>query len=354
MSGEQRVTYALKILGVVILGAIILRAMIEFMLRVQTVAIILIGAVFLAYLLTPLVRLLMRWMRMGWAIAVAYVLFLAFLAGFAALVVPPLAQNLQQFVVEFPSLVVQVKATFTDPHTPLLGHLAPQTRDFIANFSSQMFTYAERYGTSIATKALTIVLSTVGVVAIVVAIPVVAAYFMIEAEGLKRRTLTFLPLSWRPEAQAILRDLDRVIGGFIRGQLIVATIIGGAIAIMLTLTNVKYGLLIGVAAGVLDLIPYVGAVASFIPAVLIAGFSDGLNHAILVAALFILIFELEGHFISPKIVSESVGLTPLMVIIAVLVGADLFGIAGMFVAVPVAGMLRVIAIHAVPEKQQRT
>jgi predicted PurR-regulated permease PerM len=163
-----------------------------------------------------------------------------------------------------------------------------------------------------------------------------------------------IPLAIRPKTLDVLGDMERVVGGFIRGQVIVGATIGALITIMLSIMHVKYGVLIGVAAGVLDIIPYVGAVAAFVPAVLLALFQDGasvqsLQHAALVAILFVLIFQAEGHFISPKIVSESVGLSPLWVIIAVLIGADLAGIAGMFIAVPVAGMVRVLIAHFVPK-----
>ena len=123
---------------------------------------------------------------------------------------------------------------------------------------------------------------------------------------------------------------------------------------MLLLTHVKYAVLIAVLAGLLDIIPYVGAVVAFVPSVLIALFTGGWAHAALVAGLFIVIFQLEGHFIAPNIVSESVGLTPLTVIVAILIGAELLGVAGMFIAVPVAGVLRVLILHALPAPVRRT
>jgi predicted PurR-regulated permease PerM len=140
-----------------------------------------------------------------------------------------------------------------------------------------------------------------------------------------------------------------VLGGFIRGQLTVSVIIGTAITVMLLILHVKYGVLIGVAAGVLDMIPYVGAAVAFFPATLIAFFSDGWQHALTVAVLFVLIFQLEGQFISPRVISGSVGLSPLGVIIAILIGGDLGGVLGMFVAVPIAAALRVLMLDLKPD-----
>ena len=349
---EARVTYALKILTLIILAAVILTGIVSFLLRVQAVAIILIGAIFFAYLLYPLVRLFEQRMPRGAAIGIVYLFVILLIGSFVAVIVPPLLENVKQFVTDFPKLLEQIKAAITDPHTPLLGRLAPGIRDFLANFSTQVGTYVETYGTQVASQTLTILLSTAGILATMIAIPVVAAYLLIDSEGMKRRFLMLIPITWRPKAQAISVDLEKVMGGFIRGQLIVAAIIGVAIAVMLTLFHVKYGLLIGITAGVLDLIPYVGAVVAFVPAVTIALFTGGAGHAAAVAIAFVVIFQLEGHFISPTIVSESVGLTPFMVIVAILIGAELGGIAGMFIAVPIAGMLRVLVLHAVPKEQQ--
>jgi predicted PurR-regulated permease PerM len=112
--------------------------------------------------------------------------------------------------------------------------------------------------------------------------------------------------------------------------------------------HVKYALLIGVVAGIFDIIPFVGAFVGAVPAVALAFFNDGWQHALIVAIVFVLIFQAEGHFIAPRIVSESVGLSPLTVIVAILIGGELHGIGGMFLAVPIAAALRVILIHALP------
>jgi len=207
---------------------------------------------------------------------------------------------------------------------------------------------AQRYAGQAASQALGLVVSTLGVIATIVIIPVLSIYLMFEVPDMRGALVEFVPPGARAKALAIINDFDAVLGGFIRGQLLVGAVIGTAITIMLLATHVKYAVLIGVAAGVLDIIPYVGAVVAFIPATSIAYFTDGWGHALLVAVLFAGIFQAEGHFISPRIISQSVGLSPLIVIVAVLIGGDLGGIGGMFVAVPIAAILRILILHAKP------
>jgi len=119
------------------------------------------------------------------------------------------------------------------------------------------------------------------------------------------------------------------------------------LTIALLILRVPYAFLLGLIAAIGDLVPYVGAVLTFIPAVAIALINNGWLNGVIVAAVFIGIYELEGHVIAPAIVSRQVKLTPLMVLLAVLIGAELGGIVGMLVAVPIAGVLRVLIVRAV-------
>jgi predicted PurR-regulated permease PerM len=145
-----------------------------------------------------------------------------------------------------------------------------------------------------------------------------------------------------------LYDVNAVVGGFIRGQLLVAIIVGVLITIMLTVLHVRYAFLIGVIAGLLEIIPYLGAFVGAAPAVIIALVTNGPLNAGLVVLGFIAINQIEGHVISPLVVGESVGLSPLIIILALLTGGELFGLAGLLLAVPVAGIIKVLLVNLLP------
>jgi predicted PurR-regulated permease PerM len=112
---------------------------------------------------------------------------------------------------------------------------------------------------------------------------------------------------------------------------------------------VPYALLIGVAAGVLNFIPYAGAVVGFVPSVLLALFVNGPTNALIVAGLFALIQQIDGNLVAPRVLKDNVGLSPLYIILAILIGTELFGLPGTFLSVPVAGMFRVLREHLVPQ-----
>jgi predicted PurR-regulated permease PerM len=346
--GERRVTYALKVLALVALAAYMLSAMLGFIARIGSVCVILVGAVFFTYAIYPLVKRLNERLHIVWSIVLVYAAIAA-IAGFGiAVVVPALADDVQSLAHTAPLLVQHAQAVLADPHDPVVRRLPVAARDYLAKIPAQIAALAQRYGVEGASSVFTFVLSFVALIATVVVIPVMSAYLMIEAPTLMATFFRIVPPKWRGETRSVVHDLDAVLGGFIRGQLLVGAVIGSCITVALLLLHVRYAVLIGVAAGLFDVIPYVGSLVGFVPAVTLALFNDGWQHALVVAFVFVVIFQLEGHFIAPRIVSDSVGLSPLLVIVAILIGGELLGIAGMFVAVPIAGALRVILLHALP------
>jgi len=345
---ERRVTYALKVLSLIALGAIMLSATLDFIGRISAVAVIVIGAVFFTYVIFPVVRRLNMRLPLVWSVTIVYLAIAAVAAFAVSVIVPALIDDTQQLVKAMPSLVHSAQAFLTDSHNPIIRRLPAPVRTYLAQVPAQVAALAQAYAGQAASRALTLALSVVGIVATVIVIPVMSAYMIFEAPELIRAFLRALPPRAQPEALAVLRDLDKVLGGFIRGQLTVGATIGVFITIALLILHVKYAVLIGVTAGLLDVIPYVGALVGFVPSVTLAFFNDGWQHALIVAAVFAGIFQAEGHFIAPRIVSNSVGLSPLMVIIAILIGGELLGISGMFIAVPIAAALRVILLRALP------
>jgi predicted PurR-regulated permease PerM len=103
-----------------------------------------------------------------------------------------------------------------------------------------------------------------------------------------------------------------------------------------------------------NIVPYLGAIASAIPAVLIALFTHGFGWALLVVVGFVLVNQTEGHIIAPNVVGQRVGLTPLMVVVAILVGAELGGLLGMFIAVPAAAVIKALVLRFIPREPEQT
>lgn len=151
----------------------------------------------------------------------------------------------------------------------------------------------------------------------------------------------------------LMKQIDEKLSGFVRGQITVAVVLGVAYAVMLTLAGLKYGFLIGLMSGLLSVIPMVGSAVGLVVSVAVAWFQAGEpTFVLLIAGIFIGGQVIEGNFLTPKLVGDSVGLHPLWVFFALLAGGSLLGILGMFLAVPVAAVIGVLLAFVLQKYKQ--
>lgn len=167
-----------------------------------------------------------------------------------------------------------------------------------------------------------------------------SAYFVIEAKTIWPRLLMWIPESKRQRFAGLIVPLEHRMGGYIRGQLLVAIAVGIFFTIGFSLLQLRYGLLMGVLAGLLNLVPYVGSMIATITATLVA-FNQDPKLAIIVIALYAIEQWIESTFIVPLLLGRQVSLHPLVVLFAILSGASLMGIPGALISVPLvsAGLL---------------
>lgn len=135
-------------------------------------------------------------------------------------------------------------------------------------------------------------------------------------------------------------EMDNSLGSFIRGQLLISAIVGVLIAVGLSIIGVDFALIIGLIAGIFNIVPYFGPVIGAIPAVISALLKSPLS-AVYVVILFIVVNQVESSIISPNILGEHVGLHPVTVIFCIISGGYLFGILGVILAVPVTSIIKV-------------
>ncbi len=346
--GERRVTYALKVLVVVALAIYLVVGVLNFFAAIRTTGLLVIASIFFAYLIYPLVRRLNERAPVVWSILIVYAVIALFGVFTVLLIVPPLIDQSQKLVQQFPGFVAKAQSQLANPTNPLLLRIPLESRQYLAGLPAQFGTFVQTYAFNAAQQAITLLLSAVTVLGTLIIVPVLAAYMLLDAGNVKRQVLGLFPEKHRGRADGVIDDLDKVVGGFIRGQLIDGAIVGAMIGVMLAIMHVPYALLIGVAAGILNFIPYAGAIVGFVPSVILALLVNGPTNALIVAGLFALIQQIDGNFVAPRVLKDNVGLSPLYIILAILVGSELFGLPGTFLSVPVAAMLRVLREHLIP------
>ena len=187
-----------------------------------------------------------------------------------------------------------------------------------------------------------------GLVVLVVA-PVVAFYLLLDWDRMTASIDDLLPRDHAPVIRELAADIDRTLASFVRGQGTVCLILGTFYAIALMLIGLQFGLIVGLVAGLLTFIPYVGALVGGVLSIGLALFQfwgDWIWIAA-VAAVFMVGQAVEGNFLTPKLVGSSVGLHPVWLLFALAAFGTLFGFVGMLVAVPVAAMLGVLARYGI-------
>lgn len=247
-------------------------------------------------------------------------------------IMPQLFQDLQSFIAtHFPSLLVE-------------GSSARETLNSIGEAIKDR-------GPALIESVLGSALSVLNIVILLVVVPVVSVYMLLDWDRMIARIDDLLPRDHAPIIRKLATDIDSTLASFIRGMGTVSLILGTYYAIALMLVGLNFGLVVGVIAGLVTFIPYLGALIGGSLAIGLALFQFWGDWASigLVAAIFAIGQVVEGNFLTPKLVGSSIGLHPVWLLLALSVFGALFGFVGMLIAVPVSAALGVITRFAVDQ-----
>lgn len=312
----------------------------------------------LGYLLNPLVLFLERWGfdRLGATIFILVVFVLIFSTG-AIIAVPilvdqagSLGTNFPRYVARLQSFVVSLNEEFlklSRSLSPKIGMESSATSplELLKSASGEGASWVTSFLKSLASGGA----SLVDALSILVLAPVVAYYVLVDWDRIAKALQSFSPPGGRRETQEILHEIDRAMAGFLRGQLLVCVFLGAWYSIGLSLAGLNFGFLIGVTAGILSFVPYVGTLAAFVPSIIIAftqGWPDWRLPLTVVGVVATGLF-LEGNILAPRLVGASVGLHPVWLMLALVIFGTLFGFSGLLISVPVASIIGVLARHSV-------
>jgi predicted PurR-regulated permease PerM len=307
----------------------------------------------LAYLGDPLVDRFERMKFIKWpinrtvSVALVFTLMFGVFCMVLLIIIPLLAEQVRQLMLRMPEIIDWI-ATIAIPWLQ-----AQLGLDVMALDSESLVETAREYWREAGT-ALLGVLGTVtrgGQAAMnwvmnLVLIPVVTFYLLRDWDKLVEGIRKLLPRSVEPTVSQVSGDIDEVLGAFIRGQFMVMVALGVIYALGLWAVGLDLAIIIGMGAGLLSIVPYLGAFLGVIAAVIAALFQFGdLLHVVLVLVVFGLGQSLESMFLTPKLVGDRIGLHPVTVIFAVLAGGQLFGFLGILLALPAAAALNVMVKH---------
>jgi predicted PurR-regulated permease PerM len=318
------------------LTVLVLLGLLAIIPAIKTVVYIIIIALFLAFLLDPVVNFIEnRGIERLWAVILVFA-FIAFLGGVGfKFLAPVVSKQIKQInsgaKTQSPDeLLLQLQQKLGDK-LPFLSNPAVQRelKSIIDNLLKESFS---------------VVVGLISVVVTVVMVTFTTFFFLKDGRRMKKAVVSWVPNRYFEMSLNILHKTSTQLGRYIRGQLIVAAIVGTLSIIALDLLNIRFYFFIGAIAGLANMIPYFGPIVGAIPAIIIALVDTGSFGAVVaVAVAFASIQLFENVFVSPFIVSKSVDLHPLTIIIVILIGGQLMGIFGMLLAVPTASIIKVTA-----------
>ncbi len=264
----------------------------------------------------------------------------------ALLVIPTLVNQTVELVRIAPELSASASAFVTERFPDLLDE-SSTVRQTLSKIAGNI----ESKGVQLLETALSSAVSLINVLLLLVVVPVVSIYLLLDWDRMVEKIDSLLPRDHAPTIRLLAGDIDKTLASFVRGMGTVCVVLGTYYAIALMAVGLQFGLVIGFLAGLLTFIPYLGALLGGVMAIGLAMFQfwgDWLSIG-LVAGIFVIGQVIEGNALTPKLVGSSVGLHPVWLIFALSVFGTLFGFVGMLVAVPVAAALGVIARFAVEQ-----
>lgn len=306
---------------------------------------ILFIAIIIAEAARPLVLLLER-RRVPRVVGVLLVLLVAAII-FGILIwilITPLVGEFGTLSANAPTYTRRLQAWIVSSSATL--HTNPQLGSFIDSLTSQAFSSLQSLAPSLIQVPFTLLSGVFGALLSFVVILTTTVFWLSSSAKLGQFLLSLFPGRYQPDVDTIFADMGRSLGGYVRGVLIAMLLIGIFTGLGLGILGVPYALLLGVLAGLTECIPYLGPWLSGSVAVVVALVTVDPLKALEVIILFLVVQQLEGNLVQPLVMSRSVHLDPLLVLIAILVGSELLGLAGAVLAVPFAALLQSVVTHA--------
>ena len=326
------------------LAAFLLGLLVLYLIR-DVLGAFVLGAL-IAFLITPYVDSLHSWgIPRPVAILVLFACLIGLVVGVASALAPLLSQEVTSLQAQVPAIAATAQARLNQlqgSQLQVMGFRIDLTKPIDAasqhfsDFLLGQFGNAVSIGITALTTALQVLLMLI-----------VAFLLSMDSHGTSRLMRQLVPSDYRTDFDEVWAATKRMLFAYMKGQLVIAGMIGIASGVAVEVLGLPYALALGLLAGITSLVPYLGPFLGAIPAVLI-GFADSPEKGLLVMLAYLVISNFILNFVFPKVMGDAVKLPPILVIVSFLAGFSLAGILGMFVAIPVAATIRIIYDHVHP------
>jgi len=307
---------------------------------------IIIAAV-LYYLINPLID----WLEHRWqlnrvlSITLIFIVIVALLAWGVATIIPIIQSQTTSLIKQWPSYWANIqKQTMSWFNDPSFKSLQKQLDDINTDMLSNLSGKVNKMLTSTVTHIGTAVGVVTNIVIAIVTMPFILFFMLKDGHRLKGYLVKFFPVRIRETTSQVLEEINGQVSQYIRGQLTVAFWVAVMFTIGYWIVGMKYGLTLGILAGLLNLIPYLGSFLALVPSVVIAAF---ISPILLIKVLLVFAVEqtLEGRVVSPLVLGSKMSMYPVTTIIVLLASGKLFGLVGVIVGIPVYAIIKILVTH---------
>jgi predicted PurR-regulated permease PerM len=335
-------------IGVLFLGFFVLRYVVY---PIRIIFPPLVVAMIGVYLLNPIVSALeRRGLARIWGTLLTYLVGIAILGTALTFTIPIVAEQVTAFARSAPDLIDRVAESFGD----VAAGFGIEVRDATGGGESVV----DFFG-----RLLTITRGLFDLAIILIVGPIIAFYLLVDLPKIRRGVKALIPTRRRAEVESVLEKMGRAVGGFVRGQLLVSLFVGVASAIGLWIVGLPFWAVVGLVAGIFNLIPLIGPFIGGIVAAVIAFTTQTTGEGLLElqpgwplavgsAVALLIVQQIDNHIMSPNIVARTVRLHPVTVMLGLLAGGTLLGLWGMLLAVPVLASAKVLLLHAWDTRMQ--
>ncbi|GAA0809586.1 AI-2E family transporter [Ligilactobacillus aviarius] len=322
---------------------------------------------FLFYLLNPLVKILMKIrikkfkVKRPLAIAVVFLLLISVLGLVISFFIPRLIEQIKSLVIGLPGYLSELQRfltnLFNNSHIDWLQKV--DLHSYMNKFEGSLTSILKKFILSLTTSLGSVIGTITSVTVTLVTVPFILFYMLKDGEKLIPTVEKFFPEHNRSKVARLLHEMSATLSRYISGQMIECLFVGTFSAIGYSMTGIPYALLVGLFAGITNIIPYLGPYIGLMPALFLA-FSKSLPTVFWVIVVCIVVQQLDGNLVYPNVIGKSLHLHPLTIIIILLVAGNIAGLLGMILGVPLYAVTKVVVkfvydiaqIRTTPEKEQ--
>lgn len=298
-------------------------------------------AVLLAYLLNPLVNKFEKLnINRYLGTAIVYIILLLMIIGLGFLVIPSLVDQIEKFIKNLPNMTnyslnwikeMLDKNNLYD--TDIYLQIEKAVKEYISSSSSKILDWSAGIVTSVT--------ASIGFILTLVLIPIITFFLLADKEKIFDKIKSIFPKKYYSDANNLYHEIDESMSNFVRGRILMAVFVGIVTMIALLLMRVEFAVVIGLITMISDIIPYVGPFVGFLPAGIFA-LMDSPMKAVWVGIVFFFINWVENNILGPKLLGESTGIHPIVILISIIIGGGMFGVWGMILSVPFVSLMMIL------------